>query len=97
MKFPHTIFVVLLVLCQLIGLVTYLQGFFPLKKAVDGKANLENLPSEPDVDGKGTSLSRKFDRLVIVLIDALRADFMFSDNLRMPYTQKLIKNNETIR
>ena len=93
----HNAYIVLLVVFQLVGLATYLQGFFPVKKALQGRADHADLAPEPGLDGRGKPLQEKFDRLVIVLVDALRADFVLSGGQRMPYTERLIKNNETVR
>ncbi|KAL9950488.1 hypothetical protein ACROYT_G042986 [Oculina patagonica] len=73
----------------------FLRGFFPLKKAIQGRATSENLPPEPSVEGTGHPLPPKFGRVVIMLIDALRADFVFSEQSRMPFTQEMISLNRS--
>lgn len=97
MSFGHSILLVLLLFCQIVGLTLFLRGFFPLKKAIQGRATNENLPSEPSVDKRGDPLSPKFGRVVIMLIDALRADFVFNEQCLMPFTQNIIQNNKTFR
>lgn len=81
---------------QLLGLTLFLKGFFPLKKGIPGSASLLDLPPEPGSKEPAPPLPVVFDRLVFVLIDALRADFVFEDT-RMRYTRQLIFDNSTIR
>ena len=97
MPHGHSVLIVLLLLCQILGLILFLRGFFPLKKAMDGRATNENLPPEPSFEGKGDLLPPKFGRVVIMLIDALRADFVYSEQIRMPFTQELIRLNKSFR
>ena len=98
MSFGHSIFLVLLLFCQIVGLTLFLRGFFPLKKAIQGRATNENLPPEPSADKRGDPpLSPKFGRVVIMLIDALRADFVFNEQSLMPFTQDIIQKNKTFR
>lgn len=95
----HGTLIVLLLFCQIVGLMLFLRGFFPLKKAIHGRATNDNLPPEPTVDHEGTGypLPPKFGRVVIVLIDALRADFVFSEQSKMPFTQEMIRHNRSFR
>ncbi|XP_022782149.1 GPI ethanolamine phosphate transferase 2-like isoform X2 [Stylophora pistillata] len=95
MRFSHSVHIVLLLLCQIVGLMLFLRGFFPLKKAIEGRATNDNLPPEPLFEGKGDPLPPKFGRVVIMLIDALRADFVYSEQTRMPFTQELIRLNKS--
>ena len=39
----------------------------------------------------------KFDRLIVVMIDALRADFVFGKNSYMSFTKSLIAYGDTYR
>ena len=75
----------------------FLRGFFPLKKAIQGRATNENLPPELSVEDTGHPLPPKFGRVVIMLIDALRADFVFSEQSKMPFTQEMIRRHRTFR
>ena len=93
----HGAFIVLLLFCQIVGIMLFLRGFFPLKKAIHGRATNENLQPEPSVEGTRHPLPPKFERVVIMLIDALRADFVFSEQSKMPFTQEMIKRNRTFR
>lgn len=95
----HGTLIVLLLFCQIVGLMLFLRGFFPLKKAIHGRETNDNLPPEPTVDHERTGypLPPKFGRFVIVLIDALRADFVFSEQSKMPFTQEMIRHNRSFR
>lgn len=97
MSCGHSAFIVVLLFCQIVGLMLFLRGFFPLKKAIHGRATNENLPPEPSVEGTGHPLPPKFGRVVIMLIDALRADFVFSEQSKMPFTQEMIRRNRSFR
>lgn len=85
-----------LLVLQFLGLSVFLKGFFPLKKAIPGSASFLEVPPEPGSAERGHGVPAVFDRFVFVLIDALRADFVF-ENTAMTYTRNLIKNNNTLR
>jgi ethanolaminephosphotransferase len=96
MTTKRSVILTFLLTLQLLGLTLFLKGFFPLKKAIPGSASFLDLPTEPGSKEPGRPLPVVFDRLVVVLIDALRADFVFEDT-RMRYTRQLILENSTIR
>jgi ethanolaminephosphotransferase len=55
-----------------VGFLTFLFGFFPVK-------NSQLSTSNGHVPANGsTTLKPSYDRLIFILIDALRADFVFS-------------------
>lgn len=60
-------------------------------------AAITDFPPEPSAEKPGDPLSPKFGRVVIVLIDALRADFVFNNQSRMPFTQEIIRTNKSFR
>ncbi|CAO0794966.1 unnamed protein product [Mucor circinelloides] len=68
---PKTIYTCILALIQIAGIALFCKGFFPYKIYLSGYAvrsdqfSLHEQPQEPE-----------FDRLVFVLIDALRNDFL---------------------
>lgn len=61
------------------GLILFLRGFFLFKKVIDGRVINENFLFELLFEGKGDILFLKFGRVVIVLIDVLRVDFVYSE------------------
>ncbi|CAH1774450.1 unnamed protein product [Owenia fusiformis] len=87
----------LLVCSQLLATGLFLKGYFPLKKSVEGYADISKTPPFP-----GTSntepLEPIFGRLVIILIDALRWDFVLGEegNIGMPNTRGVIDKRSSI-
>ncbi|CAA91096.1 Pig-G, CP2 mannose-ethanolamine phosphotransferase GPI anchor biosynthesis protein Gpi7 [Schizosaccharomyces pombe] len=67
---------------QIFGSILFLLGFFPHKNDSTGKA-MSNQFSPPAV----------IDQVVFVMVDALRADFVFSKSHNMPFTQSLLYNS----
>lgn len=59
-----------LVLAHAIAVLLFGCGFFPQKKVLDGHAELDQVNQQP-----------VFDKLVIVVIDALRSDFLFDESI----------------
>ncbi|XP_064624734.1 GPI ethanolamine phosphate transferase 2-like [Lineus longissimus] len=111
MKNVISLFLYLCLLLQVVGLLVFLYGYFPVKKVVPGFAVGEDAPPEPSADNtqdllNGTKLNNAssivglgptYGRLVIMLIDALRADFVFGDAGRwMPYTRRLLENGQSL-
>ena len=65
-----------------------MKGFFPLKK---------NSPGFSSVNLNGSIVSRKYDRVILVMIDALRADFVLHNKSYMTFTKDLIDRGDTFR
>lgn len=61
------------------GLILFLRGFFLFKKVIDGRVINENFLFELLFEGKGDFLFLKYGRVVIMLIDVLRVDFVYSE------------------
>ena len=105
MKLSHHSFIFVVLFWQICGLVLFLRGFFPVKKGFVGEASVSELPAEPGEQEKESPTLAKFQRLVVVLVDALRADFVFSteDHKRskkfgkMKYVWQLINSSSTLR
>ncbi|AMD19290.1 HBR389Cp [Eremothecium sinecaudum] len=64
-----------LLLCQIVALLTFAVGFFPQKVVLKGDADFK-FSSDAH-----RNINSGFDRLVLVVIDALRSDFLFDRNL----------------
>lgn len=70
-------------------LALYLHGYFPLKATLPGHAELKNF----SFNGKTVvQPSPMFDKLVIILIDALRSDFVLKGN-SMAHLGEIMLNN----
>ncbi|XP_067314208.1 GPI ethanolamine phosphate transferase 2 isoform X2 [Pseudorasbora parva] len=98
MKLSSSVFALLCLICEIVSIALFLRGFFPVpvKSSFSAKSKLTDFPAEPQT-GSGLNSSRApaplFRRVVIVLIDALRRDFVFgSDGRRfMPYTRHVLE------
>uniref|UniRef100_A0ABM0GTS2 GPI ethanolamine phosphate transferase 2-like n=1 Tax=Saccoglossus kowalevskii TaxID=10224 RepID=A0ABM0GTS2_SACKO len=101
MRIPHGCFLILCLAVQSLAFYIFFKGFFPVKSAIPGKATFNNLPAEPlphSMKMKNEPPKAVFGRLVIVLVDALRADFVFGNKAdqHMPFTSQLIKDDKTL-
>jgi ethanolamine phosphate transferase 2 subunit G len=71
-----------------VAVFIFATGFFPYKPFIPGLAKYEDsgdeLGDEPP--------QRQFDRLVFVVIDALRSDFVFTEWSGFSFTQKYVVN-----
>ncbi|KAK3333890.1 alkaline-phosphatase-like protein [Cercophora scortea] len=73
-----------------VAILIFATGFFPYKPLLPGLAEFGSLtaygdPPEPP-----------FDRLVFMVIDALRSDFVYTANSGFQYTQSLIRNGTAL-
>ena len=98
-------------LVQLAAIIIFLQGFFPTKQKLPGFASWTDLPPEPRADtveylltshdfqhNKSYTtlpLGREYDRLVLMLVDAMRIDFV-TERHEMNYTRSLIKAGQAL-
>uniref|UniRef100_A0A673WKC9 Phosphatidylinositol glycan anchor biosynthesis class G (EMM blood group) n=1 Tax=Salmo trutta TaxID=8032 RepID=A0A673WKC9_SALTR len=102
MRVRSSVFASFCLILEVLRVVLFLRGFFPLpiKSSCSSKSKLSDLPAEP-FTGSSPNLSKVpdplFMRVVIVLIDALREDFVFGPNGRkyMPYTRHLVERGST--
>ena len=97
----HRLFIGINMFMLLTGFLLFLHGFFPLKSPLLGRASLQDIQVEPVEIANRTTIRYEpvFDRLVFVLVDALRADFVLprvdSTLPRMQFVEQLIKQKET--
>lgn len=101
MKLRASVFACFILICEVLAVALFLRGFFPapVKSSVSSRNRLQDLPPEP-VTGHAPNASappRLFRRLVLMLVDALREDFLFGPNGRshMPYTRHLVERGST--
>uniref|UniRef100_A0A6Q2YL63 GPI ethanolamine phosphate transferase 2 C-terminal domain-containing protein n=1 Tax=Esox lucius TaxID=8010 RepID=A0A6Q2YL63_ESOLU len=102
MKVRSSIFASLCLILEVLGIALFLRGFFPvpIKSSFSSKSKLSDLPAEPFTGSSPNSSKLPdplFKRVVIMLIDALREDFVFGSNGRndMPYTRHLVERGST--
>ncbi|KAK8061189.1 gpi ethanolamine phosphate transferase 2 [Apiospora hydei] len=68
-----------------VAIYIFAKGFFPYKPLLPGLAQYEALKEEPQP-------APPFDRLVFMVVDALRSDFVYTDGTGFQFTQSLIKD-----
>ncbi|KAL0973667.1 hypothetical protein UPYG_G00208110 [Umbra pygmaea] len=103
MKVRSSVFASFCLILEVLGIGLFLRGFFPvpIKSSFTSKSQLSDLPTEPGFTGSSHNSSKLpeplFKRVVIVLIDALREDFVFGPNGRndMPYIRHLVERGST--
>ncbi|XP_013405157.1 GPI ethanolamine phosphate transferase 2 [Lingula anatina] len=104
MKIKRSVFILGCVCLEVLGFLVFLKGFFPVKSAISGHASFIDLPPQP-IQDKFTQAETPslpvpplFGRMVIVLIDALRADFVFNTtkDRGMPYVKDQITKQEAV-
>ncbi|KAK3577520.1 hypothetical protein CHS0354_026476 [Potamilus streckersoni] len=80
----------------LIGIATFMKGFFPLKRHLPGYAEAGNEDNSSTIKLKLISQITHYDKIVIVLIDALRADFVLNHSTPMKYVQTMMDRGKTL-
>ncbi|KAK3953626.1 transferase [Pseudoneurospora amorphoporcata] len=73
-----------------IAIVIFATGFFPYKPLLPGLAEYELL------DGYVEPPEAPFDKLVFMVVDALRSDFVYTTNSGFKFTQSLIRDGAAI-
>ncbi|XP_061107998.1 GPI ethanolamine phosphate transferase 2 isoform X5 [Conger conger] len=102
MKISSSVFASFCLMVELFAIALFLKGFFPapVKSSFSSKTTVSDLPAEP-LSGNNPNSSKVpaplFHRVVIVLIDALREDFVFGSKGQqyMPYTQHLVERGSS--
>ncbi|KAA8563673.1 hypothetical protein MFRU_052g00500 [Monilinia fructicola] len=72
-----------------IAILIFASGFFPYKPFLSGLAQYESLDYGPPPEAP-------FDKVIFMVVDALRSDFVFSNNSGFLFTQSLISNGAAI-
>ncbi|KAJ2169375.1 major facilitator super transporter protein [Coemansia sp. RSA 562] len=95
-----------LLVVELVGLGLFAKGFFPYKKSIPGFAGREdqpmdigrglNAPATAQHNNSGVSAEPQYDRLVLMVVDALRNDFVFGNESGMAYTQNLLRSGAAL-
>lgn len=103
MKLSSSVFALLCLILEIVSIALFLRGFFPVpvKSSFSAKSKVTDIPAEPQTGNNAVNFSRApallFKRVVIVLIDALREDFVFSSDGRrfMPYTRHVVEKGSS--
>ncbi|KAJ1735751.1 major facilitator super transporter protein, partial [Coemansia biformis] len=88
-----------LLLLELLGLGLFAKGFFPYKRNLPGFASWADQPADmgrpdlgaADTGAQGPPVAAQYGRLVLMVVDALRNDFVFGDKSAMEYTRGLLR------
>jgi len=94
------------------GIAIFLRGFLPMKVVVPSLATFNetcftlntHFGGNNETTSQECTLQATFDRVIFILIDALRADFVLpcapdsseSDLAQMKFVRSLIERNETV-
>ncbi|XP_072261119.1 GPI ethanolamine phosphate transferase 2 isoform X2 [Pyxicephalus adspersus] len=102
MKFGSSVLACCCLLVQVLGLVLFLRGFFPIPvRSQSRKSSASDIPAEPSAPGLPSNWTQPprplFKKVVILLIDGLRQDFVFGikGKEHMPYITQLIQKGTT--
>jgi len=82
---------VLLALANLlipVAILVFATGFFPYKPFMPGLALYEDTASSALGDGAQKMPGAPFDKLVFMVVDALRSDFVFREESGMSFLQR---------
>lgn len=83
--------IILLPGLQILGLLWFLRGFFPRKVTLNGF----NEFSEDD-SPFATETGAVFEKLIVIVVDALRSDFMYSEDSLMSFLHSLIREGNAL-
>jgi len=72
-----------------VAVLVFATGFFPYKPFIPGLAQFKALKYGPPSDAQ-------FDKVIFMVVDALRSDFVYSDKSGFSFTQGLIRSGEAI-
>lgn len=72
-----------------VSILVFATGFFPYKPFLPGLAEFEPLEYGPPPPAP-------FDRLIFMVVDALRSDFVYSEDSGFQYVQSLIRDGSAI-
>lgn len=88
---PCTLFLVLANLLIPVAILVFASGFFPYKPFMPGLAEYEELGWEGrDIEALQEPPEAPFDKLVFMVVDALRSDFVYSEESGMSFVQRCI-------
>ncbi|KAF2999396.1 major facilitator super transporter protein [Curvularia kusanoi] len=94
---PRTALLALANLLIPVAILIFATGFFPYKPFMPGLAEFEDLKIYGK-NGQNTQHSPEapFDRLVFMVVDALRSDFVYGEESGMAFVQSLIRDGTAI-
>ncbi|KAH8733139.1 alkaline-phosphatase-like protein, partial [Phaeosphaeriaceae sp. PMI808] len=94
---PRTVLLALANLLIPVAILIFAAGFFPYKPFMPGLAEYEALSTEYPLADAGQKLpDAPFDKLVFMVVDALRSDFVFGEESGMAFVQSLIRDGTAL-
>ncbi|KAL1915327.1 uncharacterized protein VTP21DRAFT_6785 [Calcarisporiella thermophila] len=98
MKQSYLFPLLFLISLQFAGLTLFARGFFPYKTYVPGFASVDDTPPLPNGVKPEGGIGQEpiFGRMVFMLVDALRNDFVFGPDSGMLFVKNLIANNTAL-
>ncbi|PWY64294.1 alkaline phosphatase-like protein [Aspergillus heteromorphus CBS 117.55] len=72
-----------------LAVVVFSSGFFPYKPVIPGLAKFDSNDSI-------TTVPKAFDKVIFMVVDALRSDFVYSNNSGFSFTQSLIRSGAAL-
>jgi len=72
-----------------IAVLIFATGFFPYKPVLPGLADWDEHGTEQEEPG--VEAHAPFDRVVFMVVDALRSDFVFGEDSAMGYVQRFVR------
>ncbi|PVU98743.1 hypothetical protein BB559_001314 [Furculomyces boomerangus] len=85
------------VLLKIIGICLFIKGFFPIKQQIKGKSTWEALIKDSiETTNVDEIPASTHDKLVLMVVDALRNDFVFGNDSCMNFTKGLIDNKSAL-
>ncbi|PVU98026.1 hypothetical protein BB561_000130 [Smittium simulii] len=83
------------IIFKIFGIFFFINGFFPFKLPVEGKSTHSTLIKDAISTSKVHDVPEPvYDRLVIMVVDALRNDFVFGQNSSMEFTRRLLSTGK---
>lgn len=77
------------------GLIYFFMGFFPSKVILPGSGSFLQTPTP--FTKAANNASPHFDRLIFMVVDAMRSDYMYSDSYsQMDFLHSLIRNGSAV-
>lgn len=80
-----------IVIASITGFLCFLYGFFPLKSVLAGFSSFADHDKDFSWDGEA-----HFDKVIVMVVDAMRSDFMFSTESSMSFLHSLIREGNAI-
>ncbi|KAM9892053.1 hypothetical protein OXX79_010289, partial [Metschnikowia pulcherrima] len=79
-------------ICQIASLLLFLKGFFPRKVTLSGFGTFDD-----DISPFMNNSRAHFDKLIVIVVDAMRSDFMYSSqDSSMSFLHSLIRNGSAL-